>query len=491
MRVVVFALAPLWSPHFETELELVAKHESQGDEVVIVACRGALESCVANPYHRELDCIACRSKCNSGLAAIGRRADSLETVEEWISGRDEKVHERVQFDSIEDLRGFARDGVAIGRGAASSFISILRDSHPAMDKHQDLTERLLESGRQMTEVARRAIRQHDPDLVYVFNGRFATSVPVVDVCRLLGVSVKTHDASYVKGRYRLVESETVHDLDSLKREMLELWALAGVEDPNRDKKAREFFEHRRYGGEASGHRHLDFKTSQVSDYIRDFEPRRYVAILNSSEDEFATLSQYANPVYENQMAALEAIVDEPRLSGVRFALRVHPNLKGLHNEQMRHIASLSTRSNLTIIPADDPVDTYALIENAACVVTFGSRAGVEAVYWRTPSILVGRALHEDLGIYKATSHDQVVTSILKPPSPAPVEGALPYGYFLRESGNEFRHYEQFEYYTGRVNGKIVRPNLFIRTVRRARNLYRLAASMLLSSDTDNRTVSQR
>ena len=197
MRVLVFALAPLWSPHYETDLELVAKHRAAGDQVVVVACRGDLQSCIANPYHRKLDCVACRSKCDSGLDAIGLDRSRLVT----ISASSDGPPHVPGFSSIEELRAYTYDGLPLGNAAASSLVSILRDSNPDLTRHAGLVRRIVTSAIEMKANAEMAMEEHEPDLVYAFNGRFATAAPIVEVCQRLGVRFRTHDALYSPGQY--------------------------------------------------------------------------------------------------------------------------------------------------------------------------------------------------------------------------------------------------------------------------------------------------
>jgi capsule polysaccharide modification protein KpsS len=49
-----------------------------------------------------------------------------------------------------------------------------------------------------------------------------------------------------------------------------------------------------------------------------------------------------------------------------------------------------------VIEPNSKYDTYQLIKDALCVVTYGSTAGIEATLLKKPSILVGPALHERL-----------------------------------------------------------------------------------------------
>jgi len=55
------------------------------------------------------------------------------------------------------------------------------------------------------------------------------------------------------------------------------------------------------------------------------------------------------------------------------------------------------------------VDSYDIVSAADVVLTFGSTIGIEAAYYGKPSILLGRAVYEDLGsCYVPSSHDELM-----------------------------------------------------------------------------------
>lgn len=488
MKVVVFLLAPLWSPHFETELELIARHRAQGDEVVVVTCQRSLSSCIANPYNRRIDCLACRSKYESGMAAIEVPADSQVSITTLVRQRDVGTPSLPHDADMQALRAVEVNGYNIGEGIASSLVSVLRDSDPDLAVHSALVKRLMKSAVEMLRTAEAAITQHDPDLVYVFNGRFATPAAVLEVCKKMSVPFRSHDALYETGQYWVVENGTVHSLGATKDRIEDVWVSGS--DPPRTQLAQEFFEHRRFGGQGAGPEHLQFSRRQERNRLPAGVEPGYVAILNSSEDEFAWIEGYENPVYDDQIAALDAILDEPRLRELNFVLRVHPNLVTVENRQTRHLRGLSGRSNLKVVHANEDIDTYALMGSSRAVVTFGSTTGIEAVYWRRPSLLVGRAPFEDLGPLRITSHEHLVTSILDPPLAVDIEGALKFGYFMRAGGEFFNYFEQAGFHSGMINGVAIRPSPVPLYLRKARNALRDGMDAM-TPGTDQRHVSQR
>lgn len=453
-RVSVFCLAPLWSPHFETELEIIAGHRGVGDDVAVVTCERDMRSCLGNPGGHRYACETCISRAGVGLDLVGVSPDRRSRIDAGAALLPEVPLE------LTALRDLMVDGAPLGRGVASSLVSIRRDTDPDLTHHADLVERLLESAIRVHRTALRHLRERRPDLVYVFNGRFASSAPVIEACRSLGIRFVTHEAGYELGSYRLIADATVHDLAAVKVAIGEAWERSPLDDDARSAVGAEFFEGRRWGGAGDAVDEYRYTREQRTGSLpAGFEAwtGRRIVVFNSSEDEFSSIGTHANPLFDDQMAALEAMAEHRWPDDVRLTLRVHPNLAGFENEQTARIRRLEQRTGIEIVDAASPVDTYELVDRADVVVSFGSTVGAEALYWGRPSVLVGRAAYEDLGPIRPASPRELFDLVLAD-LPAPDRRTvLPYGYFQRTWSVPFERFEQESVRSGRFDGVRVRP----------------------------------
>lgn len=452
--VLVFAVAPLWTPHFETEIEIIAGHRACGDDVRVVTCEAELPSCLANPDGLSYYCVTCRSRADRGLelVGIGPGRDRLELADPSPP----------RFETLGELANYRHRGAAIGRGVLSSLISIVRDPEPDLDQHRDLVERLSASAIAVYDAAVLHLERHQPDLVYVFNGRFASTLPMVEACRAAGVSFVTHEAGYELGTYRLIRDGSVHELDVVKQAMDGIWESSDLPVERREEIGRMFFTGKRYGGEGDAPDEFQFARAQRAGNLPaelQVPAERRIAIFNSSEDEFAAIMSFENPVFHDQMEALEEILAHAWPDSWSIVVRVHPNLRGVHNRQTERLEALRLRPNVHVIPADSPVDSYALIDASDVVVTFGSTIGAEAIYWGKPSVLVGRAYWEDIGALRPRSREEVMRTIGDPTLP-PADGRdiLRYGFFQRRWSVPFERFEQTSFRTLRYGGVVVRPS---------------------------------
>ena len=191
----------------------------------------------------------------------------------------------------------------------------------------------------------------------------------------------------------------------------------------------------------------DFTKNQVKGKLpTSFDAEKInVVIFNSSEDEMKTFDDWKNSLYNNQNEAIESICKLfLKYPEVHFYLRIHPNLKGVKNLQMKEIESM-TFPNLEVIAADDDISTYGLMDACDKVITFGSSTGPEATHRGKPSILLGKTFYDNLDCtYNIDDYNELTGLLLdKNLKPKPAINARKYGYYLANHG-EYHTYLKFE-----------------------------------------------
>jgi hypothetical protein len=464
MRVLIY-IEDVIGVHYATDLELAARHLAAGDEVHLILCHGSLQSCPANIHHDRTICALCISKLRVGLSSrlMARAMKHVLHLENYV---DEK--KLPELYTIEGLKNYSIDGVRHGMEAASSVISALRDPQPDMEAQRPMVRRNLVTSVALYRAAMDFLERLQPDLCYVLNGRRSSQMPVVRALREKGIRFSTYEVGHKWNRYIVIEGTYFHDLANKKREIEQYWET-GAPLAEKEQIGHSFFHDRRYGSGDDFPEALFKKNQNAGRLPSNFDPaKRNIAIFNSSEDEFAAVDGYDNPVYKDQIEGLRQIVTSPEISrDIRFYLRVHPNLGQVVNFQTRALEDL--RSNhLTIIGATENIDTYALMENSEKVLTFGSAMSIESAYAGKPSILIGREPYEDLGAcYTPRSHSEAITLINNPNLP-PLNriGALKYGYYMVARD---RTYEYYDPGTNTFQGRTLAPS---QTVQRLVRIWR-------------------
>ncbi len=474
MKVAVFSTHVLWTPHYETELEIMQGHLDAGDKVTHVVCDRGLSLCdliVSHNVHRGLDpllpdrarCDACVRRRNNGARLLKGRV-RRETI--VVPSGVAKARLRSGFTDKEELRHYEVDGFDAGEAVLSTIISFCRDPKPDMREHAQLVHAYLRSCDDLYTVTRDFIRRGRPDRVYVFNGRFAYTRAVLRACQASNTECFVHDRGHDIRHYAIYENALPHDLDYVTSLIKGLWER----EPDVEKKtgvAAAFYLQRRRGEEQSW---FSFVKDQQPGMLPEgwSDAKHNVAVFCSSEDEFeAAGEEWRNPLYSDQLDAMRRILADPKIEdnrGIHLYLRVHPNLRAVDNPYTRELRGLS-QHNLTVIQPDSPISTYALMDNCSKVLAFGSTAGIEAVYWGKPSVLAGTSYYRSLGgNYVPRSHSELAAMLASDLPPKPKEAALVYGYYMGSFGRRYKYYEARGIREGTFKGRdLQKPQPGLRT----------------------------
>jgi len=458
MKIVVVTMFTHWVPHFETDLELMQNHLDRGDEVVHLCCRGDLLSCDANFYHDREGCRYCTARRAVGLGLLTGKVRTESFFRLTAEQKRELRHVRREFASHDDLKSYRIENLDLGYAALSSLISKLREPAPDLRRCAVVLSRTLVSTLAVFRSLQSILDVEAPDHVYVFNGRFAILRAVVRACESKGVPFSTHDRGHDLEHYSLFADALPHSIAHMESAIRKAWEdAAGT--VARDATAEGFYHDRVARQQKDGY-------CLTGGQVRGMLPpkwdssRRNVAVFLSSEDEFAAIAdEWENTLYVSQAKALQKIArDAEQLAPTpHLYVRMHPNMSNMENTQTAETRELAGK-NVTLIPPEAPVDSYALLKNATVVLTFGSTVGIEAVFFGKPIILAGPAFYRNLGgTYNPATHEELMR-LLAADLPAKCrDGALMYGYFMKSFGIPFKHFRADGLIGGYFNGCRVMP----------------------------------
>lgn len=446
-------------PPFATQLEVAQRHLLAGDRVTVMGCDAELLTCNWNQQYTADRCAKCRATRRVALSRLDRPVDVVPSLHLTDADRAELRGVPRTFPDVAALKAYRVDEFDAGMATLSTLIDKFRD--PALDvtAHPDLVYAHLLPSVAVFRSVQNYLAANRVDRVYLFNGRYNHTRPVLRASQSRGVEFAVLEEGCNKSHYTVWENCTPHGRKSLQDDIAATWERGAGDPAERERVARAWFDTRSKGQEVHD-RDIDrsYVTGQRPDLLPDgFDPAAHnVAVFNSSEDEWAAIGdEWAPTVYPNQLAGLTRLAaDLPRLgSHVRVYLRCHPHLA---NTPMTAGLLRLSSPNLTIIPPDSPVSSYALLRACRTALTFGSTVGIEAVYFGKPSVLANCAAYDHLGgTYNAGSHEEVLDLIARPLDPKPVEPALVYAYYYATYGIPFRHYRKADemYKEGTLNGR--------------------------------------
>lgn len=458
-RILIVGFFTRWLTHLGTELEIAQRHLDAGDDVELLSCDGVVESCRDNPYGDPEHCKQCCYRRNRAIQHLSARVHE-HRLGNFLTAED--------FLAVESSREVTEASIAkhwtfqdkkIGWGALSSGIDILRDPEGVNEQFQKLLPRLARSGSLSLLAVRRFLNGHGPfKKIYIFNGRFECTLGAKLAVDEIGMRASLHERGANTGRYAVFEDAPLHSRSAQHARVCTAWqSSACVTDAERI--AVSFFEDRRAG---SNKEWWNFTYRQKADLLPNGWDRskKNIAIFNSSEDEWAAIGdEWNNDVYERQSIGIERIVRELAhlAPDVHLYLRMHPNLAGVDNADTQRLRAISS-PNFTFIDPEAEISTYALLDSADKVLTFGSTVGIEAAFWGKVSILAGPALYESLGsVYVAGNHEEVLRLLCEDLQPLDRLGALQYGFYWQTLGTEFQYWKASSFIDGTFKGKSLHP----------------------------------
>ena len=447
------------TPHIETELEIATRLINDGHEVYFLQCKGESKVCFANPEHSLIGCQLCISKVNNAYKQLNLPASRFLT---FPKVNIEPTALQTTFVSVQELKDLNYKGCDVGMAVASSLISYTRNHKPDLRYYTSFIERGLKTAMRIYEVAEKVLNQVQPDEVYLFNGRFLEVRPFMRVCEQRNITFYTHERGGILSKYMLRQGSIPHSLATAAIEIETLWGEGG---PAKEEIGNKFYTDRRDRVVQGWHTFTDSQTWNKLPPGFD-KSKENIVIFNSSMDEYEGIAGFNNPIYEDDNDGIRKILEAfANDTSKHFYLRVHPNLKQLKNVQLDEINQIALKyKNISVISAEEDIDTYGLMDNADKVITFGSTMGMESVYWSKPVILLGRALYEQLNcLYIPKSHQEAV-DILNNKELACFnkELTLKYGYWCLNFGNPHQLYSPLSVTKGVFKEKPIYPNMFWR-----------------------------
>jgi hypothetical protein len=470
MQVLIIAPYRTVAPHFETELEIAQRHRDAGDVVTFVSCLGELDGCDFNPAGERELCGECRLRRRDGIRKLKPACQSVAFAGLSSSARQATAIPQEALRDIESLKGWKVGNFDIGYACLSSLVSMTRDPAPDLEKHVRQLQRFATAALHTYRDTQKILKRRRPDRVYLFNGRFSTTRAVFRACQQTNTDCYIHERGCDRNHFQLYRNHLPHDIERTTRRMRKFWKIAAVRD-DREANAARWFQGRVARVEMNWR---SFVHGQERGSLpSDWDSRRHnIVVFTSSEDEFVAIGDsWSDRLYLDQAEAIERIATD--LQQMRpmahITVRIHPNLKAIDNKSTRALNSLSA-ANVTVVPADQAIDSYQLMRMADTVATFGSSIGIEAVFWSRPSVLLGPCFYQNMrGVYRAQTHQQALRYLANSLMPQMFHDARIYGYWQQNHGVRFRYFEPDDLFTGRFKGEVVYarpPKTILRYVNR-------------------------
>lgn len=436
MNTLFFSHQGLSPMHQAAEAELMHQATSAGETVYLLHCNAGLLTCSLNSTHNLIGCAICDARCGKTFHKLAIPKDQVFALDRKLFPDSFTGELPVDLPS---LMKYSYQGINIGRGVASSVISVLREYQLDIHgKHQELVVLHLRNAIGALVNYVRVLDAVKPDRVVLFNGRHSETWPLISLCEARGIRYATHERGGSNYLYQVFQNSLPHSIATRRGIMNELWdSTPRAEALNA---ATKWYEAKRLGKHKDDKNYLN---KQAQGVMPDgYSPDKHnIVIFNSSEDEMQAIAEWKTDLFQQQnQAILQLLAELSDNDDVHIYIRMHPNLIGVDNQQTRELF-LIRQQNVTVVRPEEKTDTYTLMENADVVLCFASSAGVEATFWHTPSVLYGRAFYEgDDAVYEPKSFEELIRLLTtRGLAPKSRQNVLKYGYFVSHFGKPFEY----------------------------------------------------
>lgn len=433
MKKILFIETTNASPHLETSFEIAKNHLNNGDEVYFYFVGNSVKFSEFT-YSKMFSKFFLSSPQVKGAKLLSHPSFF------YFEPSCKEVMLEMElfcFSTIEELMVYRYKTYNAGLSTSSSLISFTKNSKPQLRYYSELISRILSSGISIYEYSLKLISKHNPDLIYLFNGRFANNRAILDAALVTNTPFLIHERGADMYKYFL-KPFMPHDVEKLEEEMLEVWKKNYI---NKELIGAQFFEKRRLGFDQGW---VSFvKEENKGKGLNHVSGKKLISYFSSSEDEYAAVGDiYKWNRWPSQLDAVYSLIDVIRNNpDLYLIIRLHPHKAEKDKSDLQVWCNLSIPDNAMIIMPDDPIDTYKLIEQSSIVVTSGSTVGIEAVYWGKPSICLGPSLFSKLNaVFLPNNSKELEKLILSNQLHVDKNASLPYGYYMTTFGIDFIYY---------------------------------------------------
>lgn len=435
-KVFVALNQGLWSDQHAVGLELILRHQAQGDDVTAITCRGSLEGCAPNSQHTATRCGACILQTQMSFKRL-----NVSVLRKEI--RFSRAPELSPVGNYEELSEWTYRGQRLGHLIVSQLASELGTLHNSVF-NSARARQLMSVASQLFDFAYDYFEECDSEtLVYVWNGRRGTDGPIGLAARARGLQCRYFISGSSPSKYLVLEGP-IQEYDSWRKSIENHF----VHNRPDEELAQQFYNSRRYGGG----KEVDFQwfAGAFSDRrpIRSSVKRQEklrLSLFTSTPSELLTSPDNLDLPKESRSAhELLSWLSQENWFTHNFELTVrwHPNLANANPVEMKEMEETIEKTKVFFhVRPDSEDNSYLLAEDSDLVLSMGSTMGIESVWYGKPVILFGNAIWDSLpSIRKVGSCAQLKSILLTDPlRKSAREDAIKFGSWAQSHGESFNH----------------------------------------------------
>lgn len=412
--------------------------------IYYITCSNTFDVCYFNIHKQPDVCYRCKTGVKNTLGLVSGNFKHLK-IEELISSADKQ--KAASFYSDKPIVEFDQifENFEVGAATLSTYISRSRD-RDLKYVNQNYVNELALNALSFYLGLQRFLEKEKIDVIYNFNGRQDYVRAVMRASLSKNIDCYNVERARFGGNIEFYKNVLPHDIRYKANLVEQCWRESKLSEVEKNKIGADFFNRQKSGESIIFPSYTQgMGKEEVPDYLSN--GNKNIVLFNSSDDEFAALGEeYKNPFFENQNEGLEYLTElfGERLKIHNLIIRMHPNLAGVKHKYVEEIKELHQQyPNIFVVKAESKIDSYALMEKADKVISFGSTTGIEANFLRKPVILLGKAIY----FYSEVAYipdnkegiEALITSDLKP---KPILDTLKFGFYFLKGGTKSIYYQE-------------------------------------------------
>lgn len=315
---------------------------------------------------------------------------------EWLLEDDRiEIEMILRHTSDSEINQLSWRGIAVGEHASAGALRFFGRGNLSGEKYGvAISRQYLRAALFTTAILQHLLKINHYDAVVFHHGIYVPQGIIGDVCRQQNIPVINWHPAYRSRTYLFSHGDTYHK--TMIDESCDQWENIHLDD-KKDKMVMHYLESRRLGS----HDWISFKHNNSfsrSDIIKlGLDPHKPIIGLLTNVMWDAQL-HFRHNAFSSMQEWLFFTVDYfIRRLDLQLLIRIHPaevsggvpSRQGAEDEIRARFSTLP--SNICIVGAHSPLDTYALMQECDTVLVYGTKMAIELPCWGLPVIVAGEA----------------------------------------------------------------------------------------------------
>ena len=426
MKNLLLVPSPAIWPVLEFEIDILQSAINEGYRVTYIYCNGSYKSCIANKENpsdlfNPFLCKRCKNKSSNALKLLTKQ-DNVNIIDNDLNFKNLDFTQKVtnlkkEFKShtlnIKNIKKIVDvDDFDIYDSALSTLMTTLKDAMPDLVKHKRLLFDYLLEGLNAYYFYNDLFKNFFFDRIIIFNGRISRYRPILRLCKKYNLFFEVLEyPEYNYDRYILTPNQYPHDFSYRSKILRKFADEFPLDRSEKIKIGKDLIEdsinHIENHGIGIGNFVQDQKKNQLPDVWNSSFFN--IVFFTSSDFENAGIPEYYNRLYNgSQFSTINALRDLLP-NDFHFTVRIHPNQKDKDLTAAKELENLQSE-NITVVKANDIVDSYFLAMQSNLIITFGSQLSVESAYMGKQVIVFGNSNFDSFNFTLNVGNDVLLAS---------------------------------------------------------------------------------